>query len=247
MTRRKVHSLLLMFICSVVCPARAGAQDSTACAHVVLEHEAPQGLDLSQETRALFVFARFPDETQNESCSPDPWPASATLVPAWAEMLLDDTTDPQEMTEGSLTHFYWLMSGGEHLLTGAVWDSVVVLDSIKTYRAMGGAPLVHANADLISRLDALPDSVLDWDDYDGNGDHVIDFVFLCYRQVYSANGGMISSGITGESSLNVAASTTVTSDSATYTIASPNGAQVYPVLHKRGPVQTRGLAIHEYG
>jgi len=218
---------------------------------VFVEQEVPESVELDGTIKALFVLARFPDEIPGSTCSPDPWPQSAEEVPSWAQLLLDDTDQPGEMTEGSLTHFFWTMSAGQHLLRGDVWDSVVVLDSLKTYLGSGGGGHGQATLDVIQHLDALPDSILDFSDYDWNDDGDVDFLFICYRQVYGPNGLALVSGITGNSGLTLPLGpfgdrAVVTAHGDTLFIPAGNGAELYPRTAERGPAITRGLAIHEY-
>ncbi len=141
--------------------------------------------------RALVIFARFPDSEVRPQCDTTEvaWPDPLEL-PAWADSsIIEDKAVPTK--EGSLSHFYYEMSQGDHILKGKTFPEVVLTpDSLKTYcldhsndfeRAMWAA-----NLDVLGIAAAsLGDSLFN---YDENDDGVLDYVFIYYDSNKSTAG-----------------------------------------------------------
>lgn len=89
--------------------------------------------------RALFIFARFKDDNRHDWGNDwpiDPLAVDFDELPSWADGLLEDTAGsgtPQ--VEGSLAHYFWLMSRGTFRVDAVPFPQVVVLDTtIAEYR-----------------------------------------------------------------------------------------------------------------
>jgi len=136
-------------------------------------------------TRALVVFVRFSDDDSVGCCSqgwPDTLPISQ--LPAWADSFIDPP-DAGSWTEGSLSHFFWQMSGGRFLLCGDLYESVVVPPHTYEYYEttfVNYEPTNSAiNLDVLDILDA--DTSIHFSNYDTNpADGVVDAILLVYRR-----------------------------------------------------------------
>ena len=155
------------------------------------------GVAASDTLRGLVVFVKFSDEdVLAPDCDPTSWPHSATTVPSWANTLLEDYDSGNSplppgwapQVEGSLTHFFYRMSGGKHVLLGETYPLVVEADHTiahyhSTYTWYGNAS-GNANKDILNQLTAAG---VDWrkynyDKYGQADDRVVDFVFMYYRE-----------------------------------------------------------------
>ncbi|MGQ0722706.1 MAG: hypothetical protein ACT4PE_14220 [Candidatus Eiseniibacteriota bacterium] len=216
-------------------------------------------LPVAGEVRALFILVSFPDEPTSGGCVPDPWPHDpdpGTAVPAWAPLLLEETVPPQAGS-GSLTNFFWLMSAGQHALTGKTYSKVVTLTAGMSYYLTdpdGSGPLqppslAAATRDAILAVDSDPE--IDFSDFDAyplpSGDGVVDFVFVYYRQKHSGTplGSLTVYG--GLGLLSLTSPVTVDSGPDQRTVVSSNGVELFPDNVLRGPAACRGTALHEYG
>lgn len=150
--------------------------------------------------RGLVVLVKFSDElvsTGANDCDSTSWPHEATSIPDWAVDLLEDYGDGstalpsgwQPEVEGSLTHFYYQMSGGKHILLGETFPTVVEApytighyDSTYVgYELASGA----ANADVLDylRYSAGVDfRRYNYDQFGTSDDHLVDFILFYYRE-----------------------------------------------------------------
>lgn len=106
---------------SSTAPVAAMHPDSVSCAHMESDPGAAAA-PTSGVVNALFILACFEDDNLiTANCDPDPWPPYDDLVngdvPAWA---LDMLSPSVPGVEGSLTHYFWMMSGGDDMNTGAL-------------------------------------------------------------------------------------------------------------------------------
>ena len=189
------YLLSILCLASLLGSSESWATPADTCAHSMgIVNPGPTDVPVTGEVRALFVFAQFPDEVVGvpNPCAPgeDPWPETAVNVPDWGLDLL--SWDPP-YAEGSLTHFFNLMSGGDlmtagaHLLRGRVYPRVIKLtNGIQYYTCPAGAApgIAAANKAVVDSVDADASWPLATD-YDWNGDHVLDFVFVVYRNRFS--------------------------------------------------------------
>jgi len=137
-------------------------------------------------TRALVAFVRFSDDTIDCTCS-EGWPESLEVsqLPAWADSFIDPP-DAESWTEGSLSHFFWQMSGGGFVLCGDLYESVVVPPHTYEYydtTYLGyNLCLSAVNHDVLDILDA--DTSIHFSDYDTNpANDTLDALLLVYRRV----------------------------------------------------------------
>lgn len=222
-------------------------------------------IDAIGDQRALFIFARFPDGMdievstnpeingddmeECENCGESWTVADSTNLPAWADSLLEDTVPPTK--PGSLSHYFFEMSNGQHVLKGQALSTVVESDTlIQWYRQPGVlADLRRANRHILQKVAA--ESLVNFADFDlaggagGAPDSVVDYVFIFWQSVRtkfmlgdslvvrSFPGASISSLITSPLSVNGV------------TISLNSGATIFPQQYQR-PVQNRFMARHRW-
>ncbi len=166
--------------------------------------EDPEAFGLPTEgyRRALFIFARFPDD--NIADWADHWPIDTTAtqwdsLPSWASDLAEDTGGPPgsaPVEEGSLAHYFWLMSRGDLLIDVSVYGQVVVLDStISEYRAVGtGTSRVDRIArDALARVAA--DSTFSFTPFINTGSGKLDYVCVVFRSLSKYEGTCEAGGV----------------------------------------------------
>jgi hypothetical protein len=129
------------------------------------------------------------------------------------------------------------MSNGRHDVRGLVYPDVVFLeDGMATWN--GNPPGAH---------NAVIDSVdtdIDFDNFDANGDDIVDEVIICWRQVFGQTHALTLNGIPGESTLGLALDPKPVDS---VEIRGNNGIYLAPKLSQRSAARVRGLALHEYG
>ena len=239
------------------------------------------GVAPSDTRRGLVVFVKFSDEdVAAADGDPTRWLHSATTVPAWANDLLEDYDNgnsplppgwaPQD--EGSLTHFFYQMSRGRHVLLGETYPLVVEADqTIAHYHGTYGAyydASGHANEDVLNQLTAAG---VDWrkynyDKYGSADDRVVDFVFVYHREFRDAtgdhfmnqwiqnSGGVLDTTyVSGHSDL-LTQDIVVSYPDGDMTIAEGGGTTNYvkveqctPAKRIRNRWQFLAIAAHEYG
>jgi hypothetical protein len=140
-------------------------------------------VEAADTLKALAILVRFENEVtgvgSDAGCGADPWPEGPGPLPAWANELLemDDTPD----NPNSMTYFFHLMSGGDHLLMGETHDQVVTLPDPNLFPSR-----TELNLAVIDSVDAHRDLTVY--DYDVNG--VVDFLFVVYRQKFTCTSGV---------------------------------------------------------
>ncbi|MBZ0268858.1 hypothetical protein K8I85_11930, partial [bacterium] len=151
------------------------------------------------DNRALIIFARFPDAEQVnaqgqsvDECANcgDGWAVgtASDSVPVWADSLLCPSNADSLEVPGSLTHYFYEMSGGQHFLTGDVLDTVITTDSTlaEYWEGSGGefTRLQRANRDVLLAVDNLPSPWdVDFSTYDADADSIVDYVFIYWQSV----------------------------------------------------------------
>ena len=120
--------------------------DDVGCAEVIDDplRDVDDTLPTEGTIRALFIFARFKDDNRHDWDNDWPIDPSATTrddLPPWAASLLENTGGvgvPQ--IEGSLAHYFWLMSRGKLRVDVVPYEEVIVLEkTIQQYMAVGGS------------------------------------------------------------------------------------------------------------
>lgn len=214
------------------------APDSSWCeTSLDLTGSGPVAIAAADTVSALVILVRFTNEVSQPDYSPtgcedDPWPSSATTVPGWAADLLEDTTSPTE--PHSMTSFYDVMSGGQHILKGSTYPNVVELaiDSSDT-----SWDVVHARA--IAAVDA--DTSFSFSPFDADGDDYVDMVFLVYRQKFTSPANAFAGGTAGQTGLIFPE---VPVDGGALTVS--RVARVSVAARSRNFKAIRQTAIHEY-
>ena len=155
--------------------------------------------------KALFIFARFTDGKDTGTSAADSvllecadcgpgWPeATADQLPPWADTFLEEDDPPQDA--GSLSHFFYKMSQGQHKLQGYTLPVVVTSDqTIRHYAGTGGGGIFQANEDLLTKVAAIPG--VDFSYFDAAGgpgpDGVVDYVFIHWQSTTTRDGNAVS-------------------------------------------------------
>ncbi|MGQ0720093.1 MAG: hypothetical protein ACT4PE_00825 [Candidatus Eiseniibacteriota bacterium] len=207
-----------------------------------MPHEPAQGIPPSGLVKVVFILAEAEGQSDpgGSPCTPDPWPLSSgpgTPVPSWAPLLLQEVGETP--VPGSITDFFLQMSNGQHDVRGVVYPEVVYLeDGMATW-----------NEDLRGAHNAVIDSVdndpaFSFDDFDADGDDIVDQVIICWRQVFGDTHALALSGIPGASTLDLALDPKPVDN---VEIRANNGIYLAPRLSQRSAARVRGLVLHEYG
>jgi M6 family metalloprotease-like protein len=197
-------------------------------------------------TFALIVFVRFSDDTSARPCSEGEhrWPNALDLSekPTWGDSLIDTAaTDP--LTRGSLTHFFWEMSAGKHLLVGDIYDSVIVPpytgEHYDTSQTLYYNKIRAANWDVLQLLDNDPN--VDFSNYDHNPEpnDTLDVIFLVYRWWPWGSGFTGWAGLFSEN-----ADSSIVVDDSIVVVGRQYGSGV--CLEGLSLFDSRGVASHEY-
>ncbi|MBZ0269396.1 hypothetical protein K8I85_14675, partial [bacterium] len=150
------------------------------------------------------IFARFPDAQQVDSDSTavpecagcgEGWAVGTPgdTIPTWADSLLYPTLAEGLDVPGSLTHFFYEMSGGRHVLIGDVWDSVITTDSTLAEYYATGTPdydtlLERVNRDVLLKADAQGVNFRNYNADSASPDTTVDYVFICYQSARRYEG-----------------------------------------------------------
>ncbi|MGQ0723380.1 MAG: right-handed parallel beta-helix repeat-containing protein [Candidatus Eiseniibacteriota bacterium] len=157
---------------------------------------------------------------------------------------MDETPD----NPNSMTYFFHLMSGGDHLLMGEAHDQVVTLPDPNLFPSS-----TELNLAAIDSVDAHRDLSV----YDYDGDGVVDFLFVVYRQKFTCTstqtcqctptqqgcqGNPWFGGTSGTIGLGFGLRATMDN----INVDGGRSALAYPPARERGFKSTRTIAIHEY-
>ena len=139
--------------------------------------------------KVLIVFAQFSDDIIQSSV----WPLNQR--PTYANNIIDQTKS-SSYRSGTLSDYWKVMSHGNFDFIGDVYSSLVVLPSKASYQSAGKG-IDDVNKDVLTAIDPNVNfSNYDNWKYEGdqfifsehNADGYVDMIFICYRELFNANG-----------------------------------------------------------
>ncbi|KAA3615352.1 MAG: hypothetical protein DWQ05_13425 [Calditrichaeota bacterium] len=133
--------------------------------------------------RVLAVFVQFQDDTWDHPCPSDPtsgWPALKHAIPEWARgnKLLSQKKS-RKYSEGSLSHYFQVMSDGKFDFIGDVFPKLYLTPepfafySKKTKTGRG-----YLTSKIIDWMD---ENGVDFSKYDNDNDGDVDYILFLYR------------------------------------------------------------------
>ncbi|MEZ5063886.1 MAG: T9SS type A sorting domain-containing protein [bacterium] len=248
MKRRLAHAVTALgVVLALTGTVRAEVPDSLGiCGATPPPPGADPVVPLQGTVKACFIFARFSDENTEGGdwlCNPETWPIGDPAndpIPSWGNDLLSWSAPGPP---GSLTHFFYEMSGGQHELVGEAYPRVIHLEPAINYWTGGSTVWNGVNRALVDSVAA--DTVFDLGRF-ANASNEIEYIFVVMRNK-SAESSAYMLGITGDSHLFSGPLKTFDVGGTTYTVTFENGSALGPFFRSRGYKTTFGLAVHEYG
>lgn len=131
---------------------------------------------------ALIVFAKFLDDDHpgDPNVFSRGWPLSSdsNALPAFSSALISESTS-HPRSDSSLTAYFYQQSLGQFVLTGEVYDSVLVSDHPESnyHRPQGGYGFL--TKELLDRIDRYG---FDYSRFDRNADGFLDYLFIILRR-----------------------------------------------------------------
>lgn len=253
------HFASLHFIALLLGMCLPGRASGAICEHPEVS-TTPVVIAAADTVQMLIIYARFPDgmdvapngypNNECTECGPGyGWPVGLTSPPAWADSLIENTTNP--VIPGSITHFFHTWSKGKHVVKGTSYPSVVVVDSTLTYFDQTYGP-DESQASQIEEVLAANRRVLQLVDADMSVDFsAIDYVVVFWRQTRTIDENDVYRVVYGGVSWLIPVGTTLVLDGKTYThehgatITSPTTFdEIYVIRHRW---EVLALLVHEYG
>ncbi len=125
--------------------------------------------------KVLVIMCKFKDDTFDLSPHTDPWPSSHVGMPSFANSLLSPTVQ-ESYPDPSLSGYFHDMSHGALDIIG---DEVFYepLLNQSDYFPSSGRDIGDLSEEIIRGVDGL----VDFSDYDNDGDGVVDMIMICFR------------------------------------------------------------------
>jgi M6 family metalloprotease-like protein len=203
---------------------------------------------ISGKTRALLVFVRFKDDTnQGSGCRADRgWPLTEALepLPSYSKTLFASTDTPP-FVDSTVTDYFYRQSRESLILYADVYPEVVVSEEDASYyRTSAGRGYGHLTAEVFAKLD--PE--VDFSTYDTNPkDGVVDQVFIILRRDEAGTFTGVAD-LTGADKVRGRPSDAIVVDGVTVDWAS-SGSFIYN--HRPGHIISQSYLVriiaHEYG
>jgi M6 family metalloprotease-like protein len=164
-------------------PSEIWADSSEPLCQTVSSALQPPYIPTTGTFRVLLVFVQFQDDVFDgpPNCVGDPnaWPSSLHTIPTWATgtQLIHSQTASQ-YTEGSLSHFYHLMSNGSFQVIGDVYPQLYLTPQPKSYYTLAqGRGRGWLNQQIIDWMDPS----VNFANYDNDNDGDVDMILFIYR------------------------------------------------------------------
>ena len=127
--------------------------------------------------KALMILAKFHDDDSTDTPYTEYWPPGATSTPSWAQDLLSPSVQ-SNYSHPSVSGFFHEMSNGKMDFIGDVYPSIYISEHSKYwYKDSQGRHISHFTEEILINLD----SQIDYSEYDGNGDNVVDMIIIVVR------------------------------------------------------------------
>ena len=175
-----------------------GAQDFVCGTQADTSRQSSYDVDPLQPTRALILFVKFQDDTQDPPCLLANWPSSlGDSIPAWGDDLLSpDSTRMPGYRPPSISDYFDEMSLQAHWVYGDVINNLPGSDLdgdcyIAPYNLAQSPSFDVLNREILDTLVTRMGDSINWADYDINPrDGYVDQIWMFYRRFseYFING-----------------------------------------------------------